>query len=83
MAEGQERYDLMDEGGLLDNLYKVAWRCRDCGKLVMDFAPAGTVVEEVRPEPAEHEEQINAWGANPKAYEDYQSQWNEKEEETT
>ena len=84
-AEGQEQYDLMDEGGLLSNLYKTAWRCRDCGKLVMDFAPTRTAdeVEEIYRKPPDYEEQINAWGANPKAYEDYQSQWNEKEEETT
>ena len=83
LAEDQERYDLMDEGGLLDNLYKTAWWCRDCGKMVMDFAPERTAaeVEEIYRKPPDYEEQINAWGANPKAYEEYQTQW--KEEETT
>lgn len=83
LAEDQEQYDLMDEGGLLSNLYKTAWRCKDCGKLVMNFAPERTAaeVEEIYRKPTGYEEQINAWGANPKAYEDYQTQW--KEEETT
>ena len=85
MAEDQEQYELMDEGGLLSNLYKTAWRCKDCGKLVMNFAPERTAaeVEEIYRKPTGYEEQINAWGANPKAYEDYQSQWEKKEEETT
>ena len=61
----------------------MTWWCRDCGKLVADFAPERTAaeVEEIYRKPTGYEEQINAWGANPKAYEDYQTQW--KEEETT
>ena len=82
LAEDQEQYDLMDEGGIFD-IHKTAWWCRDCGKLVMNFAPERTAaeVEEIYRKPTGYEEQINAWGANPKAYEDYQTQW--KEEETT
>ena len=76
--------DLLDEG---DGLwcYKTIWYCRDCGKMTLEIKnPRNAAeVEEAYRKPSGYEQQLNAWGANPAAYADYQAQWStEKKEET-
>lgn len=76
--------DLLDEG---DGLwcYKTVWYCRDCGKMTLEIKNARNTdeVEEAYRKPTGYEQQLNAWGANPAAYADYQAQWStEKKEET-
>ena len=82
--EDAREIDLLDEG---DGLwcYKTIWYCRDCGKMTLEIKNARNTdeVEEAYRKPASYEQQIDAWGANPTAYADYQSQWGgEKKEET-
>ena len=82
--EDAREIDILDEG---DGLwcYKTIWYCRDCGKMTLEVQNPRNAdeVEEAYHKPASYEQQLNAWGANPTAYEDYQSQWGgEKKEET-
>ena len=80
---GWKELDLLDEGEWAP--YKTVWNCRDCGKMVLEVQNPRNAdeVEEAYHKPASYEQQLNAWGANPTAYEDYQSQWGgEKKEET-
>lgn len=76
--------DLLDEGDGL-RCYKTIWYCRDCGKMTLEIKnPRNAAeVEEAYRKPSGYEQQLNAWGANPAAYADYQAQWStEKKEET-
>ena len=76
--------DLLDEGDGL-RCYKTIWYCRDCGKMTLEIKNARNTdeVEEAYRKPSGYEQQLNAWGANPAAYADYQAQWStEKKEET-
>lgn len=76
--------DLLDEGDGL-RCYKTIWYCRDCGKMTLEIKNARNTdeVEEAYRKPTGYEQQLNAWGANPAAYADYQAQWStEKKEET-
>ena len=82
--EDAREIDLLDEG---DGLwcYKTVWYCRDCGKMTLEIKNARNTdeVEEAYRKPSGYEQQLNAWGANPAAYADYQAQWStEKKEET-
>ena len=82
--EDAREIDLLDEG---DGLwcYKTVWYCRDCGKMTLEIKNARNTdeVEEAYRKPTGYEQQLNAWGANPAAYADYQAQWStEKKEET-
>ena len=75
--------DLLDEGDGL-RCYKTIWYCRDCGKMTLEIKnPRNAAeVEEAYRKPSGYEQQLNAWGANPAAYADYQAQWStEKKEE--
>ena len=76
--------DLLDEGDGL-RCYKTIWYCQDCGKMTLEIKnPRNAAeVEEAYRKPTGYEQQLNAWGANPAAYADYQAQWStEKKEET-
>ena len=76
--------DLLDEGDGL-RCYKTIWYCQDCGKMTLEIKNARNTdeVEEAYRKPTGYEQQLNAWGANPAAYADYQAQWStEKKEET-
>ena len=76
--------DLLDEGDGL-RCYKTIWYCRDCGKMTLEIKnPRNAAeVEEAYRKPSGYEQPLNAWGANPAAYADYQAQWStEKKEET-
>lgn len=76
--------DLLDEGDGL-RCYKTIWYCQDCGKMTLEIKnPRNAAeVEEAYRKPSGYEQQLNAWGANPAAYADYQAQWStEKKEET-
>ena len=82
--EDAREIDLLNEG---DGLwcYKTVWYCRDCGKMTLEIKNARNTdeVEEAYRKPTGYEQQLNAWGANPAAYADYQAQWStEKKEET-
>ena len=82
--EDAREIDLLDEG---DGLwcYKTVWYCRDCGKMTLEIKNARNTdeVEEAYRKPTGYEQQLNAWGANPAAYADYQAQWStERKEET-
>ena len=76
--------DLLDEGDGL-RCYKTIWYCQDCCKMTLEIKnPRNSAeVEEAYRKPSGYEQQLNAWGANPAAYADYQAQWStEKKEET-
>lgn len=79
--ENWKSLNMLDEEKGLSS-FKTVWLCSDCGKMVLD-APKEfnyrAAWESGDARPPQQDGQV--WGVNPKAYEDYKSQWETKEGE--
>jgi len=77
--ENWKSLNMLDEEKGLSS-FKTVWLCSDCGKMVLDAPKSGYSASQPKVD-VEAYTGGGGFAANPKAYEEYKSQWERKEGE--